>query len=454
MASARRVPARGAPPRPAAQQGSHPGRDGLPPVTAYSPDPRDLGPEGPASRGRARPAQARAGRVREANRRRRARPRGPLLPLGRQPARGRPRRRRDPRRARRRHDGRGRPGRGVAPAHGARLADRRPDPRRHGRAPGPAGAARAPARGDARALPARRRPRRHPARARARSSTRSTPGSSVASTRRPAPTPKARPRTCGKMLRDVAARRLDQLDALPADVGERIRGLAGLRLPRAARARTVRRARQEAPGPGARPVRRPACPRRSRTMRPEDLAANREMVRDLNELHPPADRRRATRTRASSWPSTASSSRARRRSTTSSTSWPQRMAAMQSLMRSMSPEQRAELQLDDGGAPPRRPHPRRPRPARVEPRPAPAGRARRPGPVRRRGAARASKAPSRRSAGSRRWTGWRTRCPTSRRRPTWPRSIATRCATCSATTHCASSRPSTTSPAGSRRPAT
>ena len=27
------------------------------------------------------------------------------------------------------------------------------------------------------------------------------------------------------MLRDVAARRLDQLDALPADVGDRIRGL-------------------------------------------------------------------------------------------------------------------------------------------------------------------------------------------------------------------------------------
>ena len=33
------------------------------------------------------------------------------------------------------------------------------------------------------------------------------------------------------MLRDVAARRLDQLDALAPEVGERIRGLAGLRLP-------------------------------------------------------------------------------------------------------------------------------------------------------------------------------------------------------------------------------
>ena len=41
----RRVPARGTPPRPAAQQGSRPRRDGLPPVTAYSPDPRDLGPD-------------------------------------------------------------------------------------------------------------------------------------------------------------------------------------------------------------------------------------------------------------------------------------------------------------------------------------------------------------------------------------------------------------------------
>ena len=59
-----RVPARGPAPRPPAQQGPDPGRDGLPPVTAYSPDPRDLAPaprpggprgrrpDGPAARAR------------------------------------------------------------------------------------------------------------------------------------------------------------------------------------------------------------------------------------------------------------------------------------------------------------------------------------------------------------------------------------------------------------------
>ena len=67
----------------------------------------------------------------------------------------------------------------------------------------------------------------------------------------------------------------------------------------------------------------------------------------------------------------------------------QRMAAMQSLMRSMSPEQRAELALDDGRAAARRPAAGRPRPAGLEPRPAAARRARRPGPVRWRRAARA-----------------------------------------------------------------
>ena len=42
-----------------------------------------------------------------------------------------------------------------------------------------------------------------------------------------------------------------------------------------------------------------------RSMTPEDLAANREMVRDLNELIRAADRRRRPGRRASSWPSTA-----------------------------------------------------------------------------------------------------------------------------------------------------
>ena len=53
---------------------------------------------------------------------------------------------------------------------------------------------------------------------------------------------------------------------------------------------------------------------------------------------------RASRSR-SSWSATATSSpRTRSRSTSCSRSWPQRMAAMQSLLNSMTPEQRAQLQ--------------------------------------------------------------------------------------------------------------
>ena len=59
-----------------------------------------------------------------------------------------------------------------------------------------------------------------------------------------------------------------------------------------------------------------------RSMTPEDLAANREMVRDLNDLIRQRIGGRRPRRRASSSPSTAGSSRAPGPSTTSSTSWP------------------------------------------------------------------------------------------------------------------------------------
>ena len=72
-------------------------------------------------------------------------------------------------------------------------------------------------------------------------------------------------------------------------------------------------------------------------MTPEDLAANREMVRDLNELHPRAHRRRASRTSASSWPGTGGSSRAPGRFDDIIEQLAERMAAMQSLLRSMTP---------------------------------------------------------------------------------------------------------------------
>ena len=82
-------------------------------------------------------------------------------------------------------------------------------------------------------------------------------------------------------------------------------------------------------------------------MKPEDLAAQRQMVQDLNRLlarrlvgrrAEPRGRRRVPR------PARRSSSRAPRRSTTSSTSWRTGWPRCSRCMRSLTPEQRAELQ--------------------------------------------------------------------------------------------------------------
>ena len=188
-------------------------------------------------------------------------------------------------------------------------------------------------------------------------------------------------------------------------------------------------------------------------MSPEDLAANREMVRDLNELirerigggDPDATEFLAKH--GQFFPGRADLRRHHR---------PARAADGRHAVADALDEPGAARRapVDDGGPPARRPAPGRPRPARIQPRPPAARRARRPGPVRRRRATRRSRAHWPRSPGSRRWTGWRTRCPTSSHRPTSPPSIATRCATCSVTTRRASSMRSTTSRAGSRRPAT
>jgi uncharacterized protein with von Willebrand factor type A (vWA) domain len=144
------------------------------------------------------------------------------------------------------------------------------------------------------------------------------------------------------MLRDVAARRLDQLDALPADVGERIRGLQDYDfLEPDARQRfddLVGRLRQQVLDQHL-----AGMADAIKGMTPEDLAANREMVRDLNEL---------IRERIAGGDPDASEFLARhgrffpgaRTFADIIDQLAQRMAAMQSLMRSMSPEQRAELQ--------------------------------------------------------------------------------------------------------------
>jgi uncharacterized protein with von Willebrand factor type A (vWA) domain len=143
------------------------------------------------------------------------------------------------------------------------------------------------------------------------------------------------------MLRDVAARRLDQLDALPADVGERIRGLHDYDfLEPHARERfdeLVKRLQGQVLDQFV-----SGMSEAIRSMRPEDLAANREMVRDLNEL---------IRERIGGGDPDASEFLAKHGSFFPGAQTfddiieqlAQRMAAMQSLLRSMSPEQRAEL---------------------------------------------------------------------------------------------------------------
>ena len=145
-----------------------------------------------------------------------------------------------------------------------------------------------------------------------------------------------------RMLRDVAARRMDQLDALPSDVGERIRDLREYDfLEPGARQRfdaLVERLGQQVldqfvQGMGD----------AIRSMTPEDLAANREMVRDLNALireriggNDP-DVREFLAKHGRFFPGAQTFDDIIEQLA-------QRMQAMQSLMRSLSPEQRAELQ--------------------------------------------------------------------------------------------------------------
>ena len=145
-----------------------------------------------------------------------------------------------------------------------------------------------------------------------------------------------------EMLRDVAAKRLDQLDALPADIGERLRGLGEYDfLEPEARQRyddLVGRLRSQMLDQYV-----AGMSDAIRSMRPEDLAANREMVRDLNELirqriggaDPDVSEFMAKHGRffpgAQSFDDIIDQLAAR-------------MAAMQSLLRSMTPEQRAELE--------------------------------------------------------------------------------------------------------------
>lgn len=145
-----------------------------------------------------------------------------------------------------------------------------------------------------------------------------------------------------QLMGDVAAGRLERLDTLPPDVGERIRRLRDYDfLEPQARQRfddLVERLGQQVldqfvAGMGE----------AIRSMTPEDLAANREMVRDLNALireriggNEP-DVRDFLAKHGRFFPGAATFDDILEQLA-------ERMAAMQSLMRSLRPEQRAELE--------------------------------------------------------------------------------------------------------------
>jgi uncharacterized protein with von Willebrand factor type A (vWA) domain len=145
-----------------------------------------------------------------------------------------------------------------------------------------------------------------------------------------------------RVARDLAARRLDRLDALPTDLGERIRDLREYDfLEPDARQRfdeLVERLGKQVLDQFV-----DGMSDAIRSMTPEDLSANREMVRDLNDLirqrigGQDPDVREFLAKHGRFFPGAQTFDDI-------IDQLAQRMAAMQSLMRSLSPEQRAELE--------------------------------------------------------------------------------------------------------------
>jgi uncharacterized protein with von Willebrand factor type A (vWA) domain len=145
-----------------------------------------------------------------------------------------------------------------------------------------------------------------------------------------------------RIAREVAARRLERLDSLPRDLGAQVRELQGYDFLEAdARERfeeLVERLRRTALDQVA-----TGMADAIRGLTPEDLAANREMVRDLDRL---------LQERLAGGDPDASDFLAKhgqffpgaRDLDDVIEQLAERMAAMQSLMRSLTPEQRAELQ--------------------------------------------------------------------------------------------------------------
>ena len=145
-----------------------------------------------------------------------------------------------------------------------------------------------------------------------------------------------------RVAQDLASRRLDRLDALPPDLGDRIRDLREYDfLEPDARERfdeLVERLSKQVLDQFV-----SGMSDAIRSMTPEDLAANRDMVRDLNELirerigGREPDVREFLAKHGRFFPGAQTFDDI-------IDQLAQRMAAMQSLMRSMSPEQRAELE--------------------------------------------------------------------------------------------------------------
>ena len=145
------------------------------------------------------------------------------------------------------------------------------------------------------------------------------------------------------MLRDMAAKRLDKLDALPSDVGDQIRQLREYDFMEPHARERFDALVERLPGPCSTST-CAGCRTRSGASRPDDLAANREMVRDLNQLlqerldgREPTGRSEFLARHGSFFPGA-------RNLDDIIEQLAERMAAMQSLLRSMSAEQRAELQ--------------------------------------------------------------------------------------------------------------
>jgi uncharacterized protein with von Willebrand factor type A (vWA) domain len=147
------------------------------------------------------------------------------------------------------------------------------------------------------------------------------------------------------MLRDAAARRFDQLEALPRDVGSRIRGLEEYDFMEPAARERFQQLTDR--------LRRQTLDRfvdglseAIQSTTPDELQANRDMVRDLNSLlEERLDGREPSqdevddflRQHGGFFPGARTLDDIVEQLT-------ERMAAMQSLMRSMTPQQRAELQ--------------------------------------------------------------------------------------------------------------